>query len=475
MDINKPIELIHDVQKRLWVERVNQARVAGHITSWISSLHPKKLECMLDCNFLNGSYNLCQKLRFCDGTSWLLRMPIIGSVCDEYADEKIAVEVEVLSLLRDSNVPVPGIIAWGLTAANPLGLGPYIVMDFIEGVSVNTLLRQQHNTRLLRDDICDDDVKFLYRQFARILLQLFQIDFPMLGSLPTPVTGFNAPVRPLTFKAHDILQTGGVDTFGFSDTADYFCYLAGQDWAQFQRQPNSGGGPTVTQAKYAALRALQAVAPQLVEPSYASGPYKLVCDDLGLANLIVRSTDDLTVVGVVDLEWSYAGPAQLFGSAPWWLLQDRLNNYDTFLDKEEAPRVLGRYLRNLDVFKTVLEEEEARMPDQQAMELSRLVRHSEESGSMWLHMLLSWGFNHPDSLPFTQLQARLGPERWKELEEGHHGKEASEFTERKLAELDKYDEMVERMECLQDDVESGKMTIETFVAVLRESNGLWKA
>jgi hypothetical protein len=114
MDINKPIELIHDVQKRLWVERVNQARVAGHITSWISSLHPKKLECKLDCNFLNGSYNLCQKLRFCDGTTWLLRMPIIGSVCDEYADEKIAVEVEVLSLLRDSNVPVPGIIAWGV-------------------------------------------------------------------------------------------------------------------------------------------------------------------------------------------------------------------------------------------------------------------------------------------------------------------------------------------------------------------------
>ena len=70
---------------------------------------------------------------------------------------------------------------------------------------------------------------------------------------------------------------------GFSGTADYFCYLAGQDLAQFERQPNSGGGPTVTLVKYAALRALQALAPQLVEPSYAFGPYKLVCDDLGLS------------------------------------------------------------------------------------------------------------------------------------------------------------------------------------------------
>ncbi|KYG44248.1 hypothetical protein M433DRAFT_135741 [Acidomyces richmondensis BFW] len=291
-------------------------------------------------------------------------MPIIGSVCDEYADEKIAIEVEQYP-------PVPGTIAWGLTDANPLGLGPYIVMNFIEGV-------------------------------ARII-QLFQIDFPVLGSLPTAVTGFNAPVRPLTFKAYDILQTGGVDTFGCSDTTDYFCYLADQDWAQFQCQPNSDGGPTVTQAKYAALCALQAVAPQLVEPSYVSGPYKLVCDDLSLPNLIVRSADDLTVVGVVDLEWSYAGPAQLFGSAPWWLLQDRLNIYDTFLDNEEAPRVLERYLRNLDVFKIVLEEDEARMPGTQFMELSRQERHSKESGSMWQHILLSWGFNHPDSLPFMQL------------------------------------------------------------------------
>ncbi|KAH0829719.1 hypothetical protein FOPE_10723 [Fonsecaea pedrosoi] len=208
-------------------------------------------------------------------------------------------------------------------------------------------------------------------------------------------------------------------------------------------------------------------------PAMHFGPYKLICDDLGLANLIVRSAEDLTVVGLVDLEWSYAGPAQLFGSAPWWLLQDRLNNYDTFLDEEEIPKILQRYLRNLDMFKTVLEEEEARIPGQPGMELSRLVRHSEESGSMWLHMLLSWGFNHRDSLPFAQLRAHLGPERWKELEEGHHGNEAKKFTERKLAELVKYDEMVEKMECLREDVENGKMTREAFVALLTNEGVQW--
>lgn len=71
---------------------------------------------------------------------------------------------------------------------------------------------------------------------------------------------------------------------------------------------------------------LKSLIPALVERNYDSGPFKLICDDLGLASLIVRSEEDLTIVGVVDFEWSYVGPAQLFGSAPCWLLQDRLNN-----------------------------------------------------------------------------------------------------------------------------------------------------
>jgi hypothetical protein len=106
---------------------------------------------------------------------------------------------------------------------------------------------------------------------------------------------------------------------------------------------------------------LKSLIPDFVERDYGHGPFKLICDDLGLANLIVRSEGDLTVVGVVDFEWSYVGPAQLFGSAPWWLLQDRLNNWDTDLDKEELPEILARYQRYLEIFKRVLEEEEEKM------------------------------------------------------------------------------------------------------------------
>jgi hypothetical protein len=214
MNVDKRCELIHGVQTKIWVEKVNDARVTGRLPQWISTFHPDRLSCCLGGGFLHGGYNVCQKVIFSDGTAWLLRLPLVGNVCDEYADEKVAMEIETLSIIRENTtIPVPDIKAWGLAVDNPLGLGPFILMDFIEGVSLN-FLRENNDTRLLKSTISDDQIEFLYKQFAHILLQLFHLDFDRIGSLPSPKTGYPAPVRPLTFKVHDILQTGGVNTFG---------------------------------------------------------------------------------------------------------------------------------------------------------------------------------------------------------------------------------------------------------------------
>jgi hypothetical protein len=215
MNVNKRHELIHGVQTKLWVDKVNNARVTGHLPEWVSTFHPDGLSCRLEGAFIHGGYNVCQKVAFSDGTVWLLRLPLTGNVCDEYADEKVAMEVEVLSIIRENTtIPVPDIKAWGLAVDNPLGLGPFIIMNFIEGVSLNHLLRKNNDTRLLKPDISDDDIEFLYKQFAHMLLQLFKLDFDRLGSLPSPKTGFSVPIRPLTFKVHDLLQTGGVNPVG---------------------------------------------------------------------------------------------------------------------------------------------------------------------------------------------------------------------------------------------------------------------
>lgn len=210
---------------------------------------------------------------------------------------------------------------------------------------------------------------------------------------------------------------------------------------------------------------LKGLVPDLVHTKYDSCKFKLICDDLGLANLIVRGSDDLTVVGVVDLEWSYIGPAQLFGSAPWWLLQDRPVNSEWDCKDDEPPKIASRYFQCLDIFIRVLEEEEEKMPEYKEKELSSLVKWSQASGAMWLHMLISYGFNDHRSFPFTQLRRHLGATEWAKREEEFDSAEDLEaFAVRKKSELDKYEEILERLEDKRALVDSGNMTKEEFIA-----------
>jgi hypothetical protein len=79
-------------------------------------------------------------------------------------------------------------------------------------------------------------------------------------------------------------------------------YVVGQDWEQLVHQPNSTVGLYNTKNKYIAFKVLNALTNNLVNAKYNRYKFKLICNYLGLANLIVRSREDLTVVGVVDLE-----------------------------------------------------------------------------------------------------------------------------------------------------------------------------
>lgn len=222
MDTNAPIDLVHEVQGQLWVDKVNETHRTGRLCQWVSTFHPDKLPCQLDGTFHHGAFNAGVKMVFSDGAAWMIRFPRVGMVCDNYTDEKVAMEVTALNLIRNkTTIPVPRVQAWGVAASNSLGLGPFIMMDFINGVSLSDLLKNpnaERPTRLMREDISDNDIENIYRQLANYLLQLFKLDFDRICSLPWPgvEAQSDTPARPLTFKAHSILQNGGVNTFGMS-------------------------------------------------------------------------------------------------------------------------------------------------------------------------------------------------------------------------------------------------------------------
>jgi hypothetical protein len=56
------------------------------------------------------------------------------------------------------------------------------------------------------------------------------------------------------------------------------------------------------------------------------------------------------------------------------------------------------------------------MPGHEERELSNLVKRSQVSGAMWLHMLLLSGFNDYCSFPFTQLRQHVGASEWAKRE-----------------------------------------------------------
>jgi len=229
------------------------------------------------------------------------------------------------------------------------------------------------------------------------------------------------------------------------------------------KQPNSVSGFFGAQSDYAAFNALKRLGPGMVNEKFNHGPFKLICDDLGPANLILRSEDDLTVVGVVDLEWSYVGPAQMAASAPWWLLQDRPTNKGWDCENDEPPALTARYFRYLDLYKRVLREEEERRPGHEAKRFSKLVQWSEDSGAMWLHMLMLSSFNKREVFPFYQLRRHIGAGKWNELRQDVDQREMDAFASQKVLHLEQFDADVDAMLRDRERVESGELSRLAFV------------
>ena len=101
METNELIDLAHEMQGELWVDKVNEAQRTGRLCQWVSTFHPNRLPCRLDGTFHHGAFNAGIKMVFSDNTAWMVFFSRVGRVCGRYADEKVAIEVAVLSLIRN--------------------------------------------------------------------------------------------------------------------------------------------------------------------------------------------------------------------------------------------------------------------------------------------------------------------------------------------------------------------------------------
>lgn len=136
--------------------------------------------------FLKGSFNFSFRFSFNDGgPDAIIRFPKPGHTATAYRDEKVANEVQIMEYLRQhTNIPIPRVHSWGLIAESPQQLGPFIIIDYIEGVLLSTILKQpDQKDMILNPDINNNKLDKIYYQIAHYILQLSQLTFPRIRAI----------------------------------------------------------------------------------------------------------------------------------------------------------------------------------------------------------------------------------------------------------------------------------------------------
>lgn len=198
------------------------------LSTWLSTFR-NGIPCQYDTMLYHGSFNLGISFRFEDGIKWLLRFPKQGYCI--HADEKMEREVAMMHYInRSTSIPVPEVHAWGLSADNIFNLGPYIIMDFIDGVTLASLWTPDADSGpfvgMLRDEIPEEDLRKVYRQMCRFSLELADRRFDSIGSL---ASHDGRLVAPFTMKMHETESHSRTAMQGISNGLSSFASTTGTD------------------------------------------------------------------------------------------------------------------------------------------------------------------------------------------------------------------------------------------------------
>ncbi|KAK7559934.1 kinase-like domain-containing protein [Phyllosticta citricarpa] len=403
MDFDENAETTHALRTIKWIEQYRARE--GDLPEWMASFRPGHSCSRLNKMPLAGSFNFCFIFEFDDGVKWIARFPVPGRAMDP--DGKLRREVAVMKHVQaNTSIPVPAIHSWGMAADNSLGLGPFMIIDYVDGLKLGDLWKNPTESRLsryLKKDISDRDLRVIHRQMARFFLELYKLRFDRIGSLTMNDDGrVSVQGPPLTWKMQEIEAHSGVKVGGdrlepFDSSTDYFGWVADMDWQHLDQQFNSVDDAADARAKYVFQKLFRKTIPRFVAPQYDRAPFGLVCDDFRYGNMLVNNERDLQVVAVLDWEWSYTAPLQLCHSPPR-ALWGKLPN-DFWLQEPHCE--FERYKEFLDTFMDELRREEEDQavaqshrdqssiaPDPLEERLSTLMKNAMDDGTFWFNEII---------------------------------------------------------------------------------------
>ncbi|KAK7413721.1 hypothetical protein QQZ08_012565, partial [Neonectria magnoliae] len=155
-----------------WERSLNKPTILRKIGNFIHQHRPGKPVVLHRA--IRGGYNVFYRLEYEDGSSAAIRIPCPAVV--KFPDEKVRYEVATMQYIAaNTTIPVPKIYHWGTAEDNPLGLGPFIIMEYIEhdttlSHALNDPLVDPTGNHSLDPNISEQKLQFLYGQMASIIV-----------------------------------------------------------------------------------------------------------------------------------------------------------------------------------------------------------------------------------------------------------------------------------------------------------------
>ncbi|PYH99828.1 phosphotransferase family protein [Aspergillus ellipticus CBS 707.79] len=302
-----------------------------------------------------GSFNISLRMKY-RKEAIVIRFAQPGAVF--FPEEKVSNEVAVMRFIVDQTaVPVPFVLHSGTKQESPLELSPFFMMDFVEHETkmynaLNTPDCPGEQRGTLDPNIDESRLEMLYGEMGDILLRLFTLSLPRIGSL-TQVDDFSWEVarRPLSMNMNELIRLG--------ESADD------------------------CRRKFVARRLFRKLAREkrLTNPPFENGPFKMWCDDLRPANVLLN--ERMKIVGVVDWKFTYAAPVEFSLAPPWWLLIEQPESWPNGIDDwtKEFDRRLKTFLKAMRGCEDATIQHGRLKTDQR---LSGHMQQSWDSGDFWI-------------------------------------------------------------------------------------------
>ncbi|RYC59717.1 hypothetical protein CHU98_g6504 [Xylaria longipes] len=246
----------NDKETDTWERSLHKMELYRAIVNFIQKYRPG--EAVELHRQIRGGYNIFYGLEHKDGSSAAMRIPS---------------KAMMRCIAAKTTIPVPKIYHFGTAAENPTGLGPFIIMDYIEHDRTISKALKDPALKPEESHALDPNIKF---------------------------TGMTLPLLPF--------QPYSISDEWYSALADmHLAQLVFQHNGAVDDEDDATEGQLTSEVE---LKEDRNRNNKSVFPLYSS--------DLRPSNVLIDK--DLRVVGVIDWEFAYAAPAQLSFDPPWWLL-----------------------------------------------------------------------------------------------------------------------------------------------------------